>query len=96
MDYRGGFCEKLLEASHVSDRANASQLQDRHAAGQGQANQHLCDNVFRKKKNQLEGAFAAGEKSEKMQETLQTPRSVQKEGEEVLQAPEQRSPCSLW
>ena len=31
-----------------------------------------------------------------MQETLQTPRSAQKEGEEVLQAPEQRSPCSPW
>ena len=24
--YRGGFCEKLLEASPVSDRANASWL----------------------------------------------------------------------
>ena len=24
--YRGGFCEKLLEASPVSDRANASRL----------------------------------------------------------------------
>ena len=28
--------------------------------------------------------------------TLQTPRSVKKEGEEVLQALEQRFPCSLW
>ena len=28
--------------------------------------------------------------------TLQTPRSVKKEGEEVLQVPEQRFPCSLW
>jgi len=27
---------------------------------------------------------------------LQTPRSVKKEGEEVLQAPEQTLPCSLW
>jgi len=26
--YRGGFCEKLLEASPVSGTANASQLQD--------------------------------------------------------------------
>jgi len=33
--YRGGFCEKLLEASPVSDRASASQLQDGPAAGQG-------------------------------------------------------------
>jgi len=31
----GGFCEKLLEASPVSDRANASQLQDGPTAGQG-------------------------------------------------------------
>ena len=28
--------------------------------------------------------------------TLQTPRSVKKEGEEVLQAPEKRFPCSPW
>ena len=28
--------------------------------------------------------------------TLQTPRSVKKEGEEVLQVLEQRFPCSLW
>ena len=33
--YRGGFCEKLLEASPMSDRANTSQLQDGPAAGQG-------------------------------------------------------------
>ena len=37
--YRGGFCEKLLEASPLSDRANASRLQDGHAAGQGRAQQ---------------------------------------------------------
>jgi len=28
--------------------------------------------------------------------TLQTPRLGKKEGEEVLQVPEQRFPCSLW
>ena len=37
--YRGGFCEKLLEASPVSDRANASRLQDEPATSQGQAHQ---------------------------------------------------------
>lgn len=37
--YRGGFCEKLLKASIVSDEANASKLQDRPTAGQGQAHQ---------------------------------------------------------
>ncbi|GAB0205916.1 hypothetical protein GRJ2_003057200 [Grus japonensis] len=31
--HRGGFCEKLLEASPMSDRANASWLQDRLTAG---------------------------------------------------------------
>jgi len=35
----GGFCEKLLEAFPMSDRANTSQLQDAAAAGQGQASQ---------------------------------------------------------
>ncbi|GAB0204042.1 hypothetical protein GRJ2_002869800 [Grus japonensis] len=61
--YRGGFCEKLLEASPVSDdRANASQLQDGPAPGQGQANQCLCDNIFKKGKNNLKRAFAAREK----------------------------------
>ena len=37
--YRGGFCEKLLGASHMSNRTNTSQLQDRPTAGQGQAHQ---------------------------------------------------------
>jgi len=37
--YRGGCCEKLQEPSPVSDRANASQLQDGPATGQGQAHQ---------------------------------------------------------
>ena len=37
--YKGGFCAKLLEASPMFDRANASWLQDGHTAGQGQANQ---------------------------------------------------------
>jgi len=39
LGYRGGFCEKLLEASPTSDRTSASQLQDRPAAGQGQPHQ---------------------------------------------------------
>jgi len=37
--YRGGFCEKLPEASPSFDRDNASWLQHRTAAGQGQAHQ---------------------------------------------------------
>ena len=37
--YRSGFCGQLLEASPVSDRANASQLQDRPITGQGRAHQ---------------------------------------------------------
>jgi len=49
-----GFCEKLLEASPMSDRPNASWLQDGPVAGQGRAHQqwwkHLCDNIFKKGK----------------------------------------------
>jgi len=37
--YRGGFCEKLLEALPMSDKANATRLQDGPAAGQIQAHQ---------------------------------------------------------
>ena len=37
--YRGGFCGKLLEASPMSDGANASRLQDGPTDGQGQAHQ---------------------------------------------------------
>ncbi|GAB0201689.1 hypothetical protein GRJ2_002634500 [Grus japonensis] len=51
---RGGFCEKLLEASPGSDRANASWLQDGPASGQGQASQCLCDNIFKKENKRVE------------------------------------------
>ena len=37
--HRGGFCEKLLEASPMSDRANDSWLQDGPTAGQGRDHQ---------------------------------------------------------
>ena len=37
--YRGGFCEKLLEASPMSDKVNASEFPDRPTAAQGRANQ---------------------------------------------------------
>jgi len=33
--YGGGFCEKMLEALPMADRAKASWLQDRPATGQG-------------------------------------------------------------
>jgi len=36
------------------------------------------------------------EKLERRVSTLQTLRSVKKEEEEMLQVPEQKSPCSLW
>ena len=36
--YRGGFCEKLWEASPMSDKASASRLKDRSAAAKGQGN----------------------------------------------------------
>lgn len=37
--YKGAFCEKLLEAFPMSNRANASRLQDRPTIYQGWANQ---------------------------------------------------------
>jgi len=51
---------------------------------------------FRRRKNS--GRTAAGiRQGDNMRETtLQTSRSVKKEGEEVLQGPEQRFPCSPW
>ncbi|GAB0183220.1 hypothetical protein GRJ2_000787300 [Grus japonensis] len=57
--YRGGFCEKLLEASPVPDRANASRLQDGSAPGQGQANQRLCDNIFKKENKRVKENFCS-------------------------------------
>jgi len=49
--YRGGFCEKLQEASPMFDRASASWLSDGSAAGQGQAHQQrwqcLWDNIVK-------------------------------------------------
>ena len=55
--YRGGFCEKLLEAPPVSDRASASRLQDGPAPGLGQAHQHLCDNIVKKENKRVKGSF---------------------------------------
>ena len=40
--YRGAFCEKMLEASPMSDRVNVSWLQDGPAAGQGRPHQRRC------------------------------------------------------
>jgi len=56
--YRGGFCGKLLEPFPMSDRANASRLQDGPTAGQGRASQ----------RGGGEGEIAAGERSETIQE----------------------------
>jgi len=57
--YRGGFCEKLPEASPMSDKASASQLQDGPTAGQGQAKQRqwqsLCDNINLRKRRKKNG-----------------------------------------
>ncbi|GAB0188848.1 AN1-type zinc finger protein 5-like [Grus japonensis] len=50
----------------------------------------------RGEKNCARPTAAEREEQEYVRETtLQTPRSVQKEGQEVLQVPEQRFPCSL-
>lgn len=46
--YRSGFCERLLEALPVSDRANASWLQDRPITGQGWVHQGPWNNLSKK------------------------------------------------
>jgi len=52
--YKGGFCEKLPEASTMSNRADVSRLRYGPAAGQGQAHQRrwecLWDNTVKKEK----------------------------------------------
>jgi len=83
----------------MSDRASASWLPDGPAAGQGQAHQQrwepLWDDIV--KKGEKTPAQLQPERGVRRCETaLQTARSVKKEGEGVLQAPEQRFPCSPW
>lgn len=52
--YRGGLCEKLPGSSSMSDRVNASWLQDRPVPGQGQVNQqqqmHLGGSILKNEK----------------------------------------------
>lgn len=47
-DYRGGFSDKLLEASPMSNAADASWLQGRLITGKGQVHQQWWDNRFKK------------------------------------------------
>ena len=63
--YRRGFSEKLLEGSPVSDTANASQLQDRLTAGQGEA-QHggSASGITYLKRGKKKCEIAAGERSD--------------------------------
>ncbi|GAB0182113.1 RIMS-binding protein 3A-like [Grus japonensis] len=53
-DCRGGFCEKIPEASTMSNKVSVSRLQDRPTTGQGQAHHrrwlHFWDNTDRKRK----------------------------------------------
>jgi len=58
----------------------------------GSASGIICLKIRKKKKK----ALCNSNCSWREEGTPQTPRSVQKEWEEVLQAPEQRFPCSLW
>lgn len=53
--YRGGFCENLPEASPVSDRAGASQLQDRPISNGGSdCGQQIKKEVTAEEQLQLE------------------------------------------
>lgn len=68
-----GFCEKMQEASPMSNGANGSQIQDRPASGQGWAHQwqwkHFCSNRFKKVKNTCWTAAARIEELEYVRET---------------------------
>ena len=94
---RGGFCEKKPGADPVPDRASSSWLQNgpkaepiRDAGGAS------VITYLRKGKKHCEAAVRERREKNVRETTLQTPKSVKKEGEEVLQALEHRFPCSLW
>lgn len=79
--YRVGFWEKMPEASPMSNGANAGQIQDRYASGQGWAHQwqwkHLWDNRFKKVKNTCWTTAARTEELDYVRETgLQASRLV--------------------
>lgn len=87
----GGFCEKLPENFLMSNNINASWpkidlplAKAKPARGDGSRGKNCC-------------RIAAGKSRENVRKTtLQTQRSVQKEGQEVVQALEMKFPCSLW
>ncbi|PKU49504.1 hypothetical protein llap_213 [Limosa lapponica baueri] len=51
---------------------------------------------LRRGKNPRSNCSQREEREYVREATLQTPRSMKKEGEDMLQAQEQRLPCSLW
>lgn len=51
---------------------------------------------LRRYKNCCSGAAGREEWEYVRETTVQTPKRVKKKGDEVLQVPEQRIPCSLW
>ncbi|KAJ7427339.1 hypothetical protein WISP_07941 [Willisornis vidua] len=79
--YRGAFCEKVLEASPVSDGPNANWLQDRPAAGQSQAHQQewwcLWDNIFKEREKLL--PISSWERGVRICERKQRCKPVRKE-----------------
>ena len=70
----------LAKAEPISDSGSASGITD----------------LRRGKKTTCAVAARREEREDVRATALQTPRSGKKEGEEVLQAPEQRFPCSPW
>lgn len=55
-DYRGGFCEKLLEVSLLPNRASASRFQDGPAAGRGNQQQWYASVITHVRTGWLHGS----------------------------------------
>jgi len=86
--YRGGFCEKLLEASPMCNGANASQLQDRPTTAKAEPSAMVVAPLreLEKGKNNLHnGNFSQRKECERKNSV--EPAVIAEGGQEVLQAP---------
>jgi len=95
---RDGFCENMPEASHMPDRASFSHPAARQTCRWPRLSHGGSASVitYLKRGKRCCTAAVREEREPVRETTLQTARSVKKEREEVLQALEQRFPCSPW
>lgn len=95
--YKRGFLENSPRVSPMSDRASFAWLQNRSTTGQNEpfsnAGSTSLITYWRHSKNAVRDR---GVRKYAREATLQTSRSVQKEGTEVLRGSEQGFPCNLW